>query len=390
MKRIFLISQVLMLIQTGMAQSSYTITDTGQTQYYSNNIAIDMPQQGQDFYGQDACFQEHSPHYKDNGDGTVSDLVTGLMWEKDMGEKITFEQAKKKAAELRTGGYDDWRIPTVKELYSLMEFTGQSMGEHSVTPYIDTEYFNQPTGDRSKGEREIDAQTWTCTVCKGGTMDGQATLFGVNFIDGRIKGYPLMKRGKENRMYFRMVRGNSGYGKNRLVDNGDGTVSDLASGLMWQKADNGKLYDWHDALTYADTLTLAGYSDWRLPDAKQLQSIVDYSHSPSYDGSPAISPLFECTQHLLYEGITDCAYYWTSTTHLDGPNPYERAVYVCFGHAWGRNPRTGDICDVHGAGSQRSDPKSGPQSSYPRFFGPQQDMQCVYNAVRCVRKINTK
>lgn len=148
------------------------------------------------------------------------------------------------------------------------------MGERTVKSFIDTDYFDQPIGDRSKGEREIDVQTWTSTVYKGTTMNGQTTIFGVNFVDGRIKGYPLKKRREENKMYFRMVRGNTEYGKNQLVDNGDGTVTDYATGLMWQKADNGKLYDWKDALAYADTLSLAGYTDWYLPNAKELESIV--------------------------------------------------------------------------------------------------------------------
>ena len=346
-----------------------------------------MPMPGEDFYGQDACIHGYQPKYKDNGDGTVTDLITGLMWEKNMGEKLTFEEAKKKAESLRTGGYNDWRIPTVKELYSLILFTGQAMGERTIRPFIDTKYFDQPIGDLNKGEREIDVQTWTSTIYKGTTMNGQTTIFGVNFVDGRIKGYPLRMRGKENKMYFRMVRGNTEYGKNQLVDNGDGTVTDYATGLMWQKADNGKIYDWKDALAYADTLSLAGYTDWYLPNAKELVSIVDYDRSPSYTNSPAISPLLECTLHNLYDGVKDYAYYWSSTTHLDGRNPYERAVYVCFGHAWGREPHTDELCDVHGAGAQRSDPKSDNPSNVPYFFGPQKDMQCVYNAVRCVRKI---
>lgn len=346
-----------------------------------------MPEPGQDFYGQDACIQGNQPKYKDNGDGTVTDLVTGLMWEKDMGEKLTFEETKEKAEKLRTGGYDDWRVPTIKELYSLIQFTGRSMGERVITPYIDINYFNQPIGDKSKGEREIDAQTWSSTVYKGKTMGGQTTVFGVNFVDGRIKGYPLKKRRENNKMYFRMVRGNTEYGKNQLVDNGDGTITDYATGLMWQKADDGNLYDWKQALAYADTLSLAGYSDWYLPNAKELESIVDYSRAPSVTDSPAISPLFECSKHELYDSVDGYAYYWSSTTHLDGPNPYKNAVYVCFGEAWGREPRTNEFCDVHGAGAQRSDPKSGSSSEYPRFFGPQKDMLCVFNAVRCVRKI---
>jgi len=45
-----------------------------------------------------------------------------------------------------------------------------------------------------------------------------------------------------------MVRGNTEYGENNYVDNGDGTISDLATGLMWQKADDGVSKDWEKHL----------------------------------------------------------------------------------------------------------------------------------------------
>lgn len=44
--------------------------------------------------------------------------------------------------------------------------------------------------------------------------------------------------------------------------------------------------------------------------------------------------------------------------------------------------------DVHGAGAQRSDPKSGNKNDYPQYFGPQGDVRYVYNYVRSVRDIN--
>ena len=134
---------------------------------------------------------------------------------------------------------DDWRVPTIKELYSLILFTGRVAGATAITMFIDTDYFNQPLGDPDLGEREIDAQTWSSTQYAGLTMNGDSTVFGVNFVDGRIKGYPKFQPGSSNTiprtMYFRMVRGNPSYGINEFIENDDGTISDLATGLMWQK-----------------------------------------------------------------------------------------------------------------------------------------------------------
>ena len=151
------------------------------------------------------------------------------------GGKLTLEEAIAKAEASTLGGYSDWRVPTIKELYSLIQFTGQVMGEQAVEMFIDTDYFNQPLGDVGIWDRELDAQTWSSTEYVGLTMDSDETIFGVNFVDGRIKGYPKYKKatGSANTMYFRMVRGNTDYGNNSFVDNGDGTVSDNATGLMW-------------------------------------------------------------------------------------------------------------------------------------------------------------
>ena len=79
-------------------------------------------------------------------------------------------------------------------------------------------------------------------------------------------------------------------------------------------------------------------------------------------------------------------FFWTSTTHLDGANLYASAVYIAFGE--GQGEMNGNLMDVHGAGCQRSDPKSGNKEDYPQYFGPQGDVRYVYNYVRCVRNID--
>lgn len=387
MKKVNFTLLLVMLSSYIFCQSlTYPIVDTDVNEFYNDEAIITEPTEGQDYYGQDATYSGLQPSYTDNGDGTITDNVTGLMWQQDMGEKMSYAEAVELLKTINLGGYNDWRIPTIKELYSLAYFSGRCMGENVIDKFIDTDYFEQPIGNVSEGEREIDAQTWSKTHYVGLTMNGDSTLFGFNFVDGRLKGYPKYDPANNSakEMYFRMVRGNESYGINNYTDNGDGTITDRATGLMWQKEDNGNTYNWQEGLSYAENLELAGHSDWRMPNAKELHSIVDYTKSPSATSSPAIDPMFSCTAITDPDGNSgQYGYYWTSSPLQDGPNPYSDAVYICFGKAQGE--MNSKLLDVHGAGAQRNDPKSGSKSDFPDFFGPQGDVRYVYNFVRCVR-----
>jgi hypothetical protein len=381
----------------GAAENSYSIVGTNQTIYYDDAGEIGATSPGDDYYGQNANHPGAAPSYTDNGDGTVTDNVTGLTWTKaadadgdgsvGYADKLTFQEAVDRAATLRVGGYDDWRLPTIKELYSLIVFSGVDASGQTTTlvPFIDTDYFDFAYGDESEGERLIDAQYVSATSYADYTMNGDPTVFGVNFADGRIKGYPKsMPDGSEKLFYAFYVREGAGYGENSFTDNGDGTITDNATGLMWAQADNGAGLDWKNALAYAESAELAGYDDWRLPDAKELQSVVDYSRSPATSASAAIDPIFDCTQITNEAGETDYPYYWTSTTHVNGSTePGGYACYLSFGRALG-NMR-GSWLDVHGAGAQRSDPKAGDPADYPNGHGPQGDAIRIENYVRLVR-----
>jgi hypothetical protein len=371
----------------------YTIVDTGQAECYNNSREITCSQAGEAFYGQDAQYQGSQPAYQDNRDGTVTDLNTGLMWQKSM-KKVVWKDAALDAARDETGGYTDWRVPTIKELYSLINFNGDTgtarpespSAPADAIPYIDTKYFNFEYGTTG---RYIDAQYLTSTEYVSTTMNGNATIFGVNFADGRIKGYPKSGNPHTGMFYARYVRGNISYGANQLVDNGDNTVTDKATGLMWSKTDSGSGMNWQEALAWVQARNAAnylGHNDWRLPNVKELHSIVDYTRAPDVTGSAAIDPIFNITSITNEGGKTDYPYFWTGTTHLDNNG----AVYIAFGRALGymeMPPNSGryQLLDVHGAGAQRSDPKRGDASAYPHGLGPQGDVIRINNFVRLVR-----
>ena len=434
------------------AGQSYPVVGTGQMKCYDNHSEIVPPKPGQPFYGQDAQHPGNQPSYRLGADGlTVVDNVTGLTLQRSPNisgdgqptsrNKLTLAQAQQFPAKLNAmkfGGHGDWRLPSIKELYSLILFSGVDSGPGAdysrMHPFIDTKYFKFAYGDERSGERIIDSQWASSTKFVGKSFKGFEKLFGVNFADGRIKGYDLLMPGggQEKRFYVICIRGNPDYGKNNFYDNGDGSVTDRATGLTWDKDDSTKGMNWEDALAWIQAKNgerYHGHSDWRLPSAKELQSIVDYSRAPDVTGSPAIDLLFHCTGITNEIGKPDFPYYWTGTTHasiMAGGN----AVYIAFGRAAGwptgmpsqgggpghggpgrmgpggpgpggpggpgmggppgmEHPNSGNVPyhypDVHGAGAQRSDPKTGDPGKFPHGHGPQGDVIRIFNFVRCVR-----
>lgn len=386
---------------TFSATNSYPIVDTAQDGFYNNRTEISEPGTNDAFYGQDGCYAGNQPSYTISADSlTVYDHVTGLTWTRshdwngdgylNADDQMTQANAEAYAATLNTssfGGYSDWRLPCTKEIYSLMNFNGTDpdpLGTDisGLTPFIDNTVFEIGYGDTDAGDRIIDAQFATTTLYVDTVMSGQEAMFGLNLVDGRIKGYPT-QTGKTYYAYY--CRGNPAYGINDFEDNGDGTVTDIATGLMWAQADSGSGMDWKNALAFAEGSELAGHSDWRLPNTKELQSLLDYTRSPGTTASAAIDPVFSATQITNMAGQADYPWYWTGTTHLSYTGSAASGSYVCFGRGTGTMDGT-TIIDVHGAGCQRSDPKSGDATDYPSSgHGPQGDVQRVFNHVRLVR-----
>ena len=116
----------------------------------------------------------------------------------------------------------------------------------------------------------------------------------------------------------------------RYVDNGNGTVTDSTTSLVWEKLsddegihDQDNTYDWaYDAAVKVAALNsavFAGYSDWRVPTIEELQSIVNLAY-----GNPTVSPVFNtscapgCT--VLNCSCTVSSNYWSSSTYAYDPS----------------------------------------------------------------------
>lgn len=357
---------------TELTINNYLMIATGQTDAFDEdgNVVTGLVE-GDEYYGQDAHYLKgESLSYQDNGDGTVTDLNTGLMWQQSPeADGLSWEEAVDYCNELELDGYTDWRMPSCKELFSISDF-------ESGWPYIDISYFDLAV-DVSKDE-----QYWASDYYVGVTVEGGSdAAFGVNHVTGHIKAYAATVSGQFGN-YVRAVRGDD-YGINEYTDNGDGTISDASTGLMWAQDDSGEGLVWKDALAYAEDSELADYTDWRLPNIKELQGIVDYSYSPTATDAdnvgPAIDPLFNCS---LYTGDdttydVDYPYYWSSTSaYFSTSEPgYYYGWYVAFGAAV-----NDDGLDFHGAGAVRFDTKD--------IDGPAaEEAERYYNYVRLVRDI---
>ncbi len=428
----------------------YTIVDSGLQRCYNNQGEMPPPTPGQPFFGQDGNFRGHPSSYTISADGvTALDNQTGLTWQRvpetnldgilTHADKLTWEDALAQPAKLNAakfGGFSDWRLPAIKEIYSLFDCRGtdpsgaQGTDTSGLTPFLDAKVFPFIYGDVAHGGRVIDSQYASATKDVNKSARGVDKVFGVNFADGRIKGYDQEMPGGSRKFKFFVlcVRGNPLYGKNAFHDNGDGSVTDRATALTWSKADSGKGMNWEAALAWVQQMNAAkhlGHDDWRMPSIKELESIVDYSKSPDTTHSAAIDPVFSCTEITNEGGKSDYPCYWSGSTHV-GHLGGAAAMYVAFGRAGGflseralaggpptrsqggspgaggpgaGGPATGSqgagssgaddgpyrFVDVHGAGAQRSDPKTGDPKLFPHGRGPQGDVIRIFNHVRLVR-----
>jgi hypothetical protein len=269
------------------------------------------------------------PGFIDNDNGTITDLYTGLIWVKDgegsgsnNSEPLVWQEAKDFSDNLvlcedktfistsststslctEHNGikYDDWRLPNFKELASIIHYT-------TTTPTIDQNYFPNTTS----------TNYWTssyifhpATLCWAGGYCAYPASLDIEIVDFN-NGSVGITSNKDTPYYIRSVRGpnpgmpnissptgiegdspkscNSSY-----ADNGDGTITDNCTGLVWVKGgtrvligeeDNyplspkPKTISWKEAIKLCNNLTTAGYNDWRLPNVRELINVSNINGS---------------------------------------------------------------------------------------------------------------
>jgi hypothetical protein len=326
-----------------------------------------------------------NPRFTDNGDGTVTDNLTGLLWLKDANctafffgdstgqNRRSWSNALTAVNSLEAGycGLTDgssvgyWRLPNVKELESLIHYgvddpalpntsgTGKWINEDPFTDVQSDRYWSSTTAENAPwwtfcadmydgevyGGVKNNAYCYVWPVRGGGGNLGIASTYPA----------PVEKTGQTgcwdaggNPIDCGGTGQDGEYQKGvawpnpRFTDNDNGTVTDNLTGLLWLKNVNnscfGQKKSWATALSDANNLE-AGYcgladgssaGDWRLPNVKELESLPDFSqYGPALPSGHPFSG--------VQSGEED--YYWSSTT-------------VESGVAWSLRMYYGDITDT--------------------------------------------
>ncbi len=237
--------------------------------------------------------------FYNNGNGTVTDSRTGLVWRQvpldvdsnGAADALTWQEALAAATKLSFAGQSDWRLPNRNELQSIVDY-------RYADPAIDSNVFPKVTG----------GSFWTSTT----VADSPSYAYTVDFNSGAVSF--LGKTEKQPKVL--VVRGQVTPvpPPSFFYNNGNGTVTDSRTGLVWRQVpldvDSNGAADaltWQEALAAATKLSFAGQSDWRLPNRNELQSIVDYRYAdPAIDSN-------------VFPKVTGGSF-WTSTTVADSPS----------------------------------------------------------------------
>lgn len=214
------------------------------------------------------------------------DTATGLIWSTNAapaGFPQRWPEAMEAVAQLNAetyAGYADWRMPTRAELFSLISHTRINPCLPAKHPFMQvaTTYY------------------WTATSCA--RLPAQAWYI-------HLGGARVFKGAKDMSYMLWPVRGAMRSCVPEPMEEAPDTSIDRRTGLMWtSNADHFGLVTWEQAAVCMNTLNREqayGFSDWRLPDVRELESLTDTnSHSP------ALPPTFKA------DNIRE--HYWSATT----------------------------------------------------------------------------
>lgn len=227
---------------------------------------------------QDGDYQPNALRYEVRDD-EVEDLSTHLIWQaRDDGSTYARDAAAAycEALETSDGAAGSWRLPTVVELATLIDSAQQ---EPSIDPAFEG---TDPGG------------YWNSTPVASGPVQGWTVRFDFGEVVPRLATHALP---------VRCVRGSFVDGRLRQAGDlsvGDDTLTDVESGLEWQRRPDTVRRTWGEALRYCATLDLDGKGGWHLPTANELRGLVDYGST----GDVRVDPAFD--------GI-EADTYWSST-----------------------------------------------------------------------------
>ena len=307
--------------------------------------------------GQDGSYLINKPLFTDNNDGTAMDNITGLMWQKQTASfTYTWYQATgtthspdnptgsvKACGNLTLGGHTDWRIPTLKELLTIVNYgipcTAECSPPNPLNPpavecntdsdsdLILDQYcaVENPAIDGIYFLKTKNAYYWTTDDFAALTSNAWA----VDFEFGSF--YP---NNKTDGNYVKCVRGKNLHfneftlfdDNNTPADNTDDTILDKGTNLLWQRG-FGSVCTWDNAISYCENLVLSGRNDWRLPNIKELSSIIDLTR---------FNPALDTRDTSVYHGFLDdngSSKYWSSTTDNDN-EPVAWGIFFDYGYAY--------------------------------------------------------
>jgi hypothetical protein len=262
------------LVLTGQTVKTMShLPDTGQTRRFAP--------------GDDSEHPNHPLAYTVNAGVVVTDQVTGLLWQQTDGGEMTWEHARDYCAALTLAGKSGWRLPSNQELFSILN-------HNNGKPAVDTHAFTRTEAEYWwSSDRRADDATRIWSVNAGGGT-------------GPHPKQETLSAGGTKRYHARCVlAAASAPIPAPYTTNANGTVTDNRTGLIWQQAETTAM-TWEEALQYATRLTLAGHSDWRLPNIKELESL---------NNELIVRPSIPKTH---FPGAAEDVY-WTSTTLMNHP-----------------------------------------------------------------------